>query len=59
MDGTIRTKWKKCCAREHERLAAELETCDRLAAAPSKWHRCARLISRRSSRRARDCMLQS
>ncbi len=59
MDSTIRTKWKNCCANEHERLAAELETCDRLAATPPKWHRCARLISRRSSRRARQCMLQA
>lgn len=59
MDSTIRAKWKACCGYEHERLAAELETCDRLSATPSKWHRCARLISRRSSRRARKCMFEN
>jgi hypothetical protein len=56
MDSTDRKRKKDCCAHEHKRLALELETCDRLAAAPAKWHRCARLISRRSSRRARQCM---
>lgn len=59
MKSAVRKKWKDCCAHEHERLAIELETCDRLSSAPSKWHRCARLISRRSSRRARECMRQS
>jgi hypothetical protein len=57
MDNNTRAKWKTCCAGEHKRLTAELETCDRLAANPAKWHRCARLISRRSSRRAGQCMI--
>jgi hypothetical protein len=43
---------------EHERLAAELDTCDQLYKNPSEWHRCARIIARRSGQRAKHCMLQ-
>jgi hypothetical protein len=43
---------------EHERLAAELDTCDQLYKNPSEWHRCARIIARRSGQRAKNCLLQ-
>ncbi len=49
---------KRCCSMEHERLAAELDTCDQLYKNPSEWHRCARIIARRSGQRAKHCMLQ-
>jgi hypothetical protein len=49
---------KRCCSMEHERLTADLDICDQLYKHPSEWHRCARLISRRSGQRARNCMLQ-
>jgi hypothetical protein len=38
---------------------AELDTCDQLYKNPSEWHRCAGVISRRSGRRAKQCMLQT
>jgi hypothetical protein len=38
---------------------AELDTCDQLHKTPSEWHRCARVIARRSSQRAKKCMLQA
>ncbi len=42
----IKSKAKSCCSVEHDRLAAELETCDQLYLRPSAWHRCARVIAR-------------
>jgi hypothetical protein len=36
----------------------ELETCDKMANSPPKWHRCARATSRKSAERARACMLR-
>ncbi len=51
-------KAKRCCSVEHDRLVTEMETCDKLAHNPSKWHRCARVTSRRSSARAKACMLR-
>jgi hypothetical protein len=51
-------KDSRCCSIEHERLVAELETCDQLYQKPSEWHRCARVIARRSGQRAKKCMLQ-
>jgi hypothetical protein len=48
---------RRCCAREHERLTAELDTCDQLYQNPTDWHRCARVIARRSGQRAKRCML--
>ena len=52
-------KGGKCCSTEHDRLVAELDTCDRLHKTPSEWHRCARVIARRSSQRVKECMLQA
>jgi hypothetical protein len=49
---------RRCCSVEHERLKAELDTCDQLYPNPSEWHRCARIIARRSGQRARHCLLQ-
>jgi hypothetical protein len=49
---------RRCCSMEHKRLTAELDTCDQLYATPSEWHRCARIIARRSGQRAKHCMLQ-
>jgi hypothetical protein len=51
-------KAKRCCSIEHDRLVAELENCDKLASEPTKWHRCARVTSRKSAARARSCMLR-
>jgi hypothetical protein len=53
------TKNSRCCANEHARLVAELDTCDQLYKNPSEWHRCARVIARRSGQRAKRCMLQA
>jgi hypothetical protein len=52
------TKAKSCCTVEHDRLVAELETCDKMADKPTKWHRCARSLSRKSANRAKACMLR-
>jgi hypothetical protein len=49
---------RRCCSREHERLTAELDTCDQLYKKPAEWHRCARVIARRSGQRAKHCLLQ-
>jgi len=54
----IKKKGKRCCLSEHDRLVAELETCDQLYQHPPEWHRCARVIARRSGQRAKRCMLQ-
>lgn len=51
-------KAKRCCSVEHNRLVVEMEACDKLAHNPSKWHRCARTASRKSSERAKTCMLR-
>lgn len=51
-------KAKHCCSIEHDRLMVELETCDKMANSPLKWHRCARATSRKSAERARACMLR-
>lgn len=49
---------RRCCSMEHERLTAELDTCDQLYKNPSEWHRCARIIARRSGQRAKHCLRQ-
>jgi hypothetical protein len=59
MTTEIKKKEMRCCAREHERLVAELETCDQLYPHPSEWHRCARVIARRSGQRAKQCMREA
>lgn len=59
MTAEIKKKEKRCCSSEHARLVAELETCDQLCRRPSDWHRCARIIARRSGQRAKQCMLQA
>jgi len=59
MTGNTEQKDKKCCSTEHDRLVAELDTCDQLFKTPSEWHRCARVIARRSGQRAKQCMLQA
>jgi len=59
MASEAETKERRCCSIEHDRLVAELDTCDQLYKNPSEWHRCAGVISRRSSRRAKQCMLQT
>lgn len=51
-------KAKGCCSIEHKRLLTELENCDKAANDPPKWHRCARLASRKSAARAKGCMLR-
>ena len=43
---------------EHDRLVAELDTCDQLYKNPLQRHRCARVIARRSGQRAKHCILQ-
>jgi hypothetical protein len=58
MAAKTKTKDRRCCAIEHDRLVAELDTCDQLYKNPSEWHRCGRVIARRSGRRAKQCMLQ-
>ena len=52
------TKAKRCCSMEHDRLVAELDTCDQLYKNPLQRHRCARVIARRSGQRAKHCILQ-
>jgi hypothetical protein len=59
MPGNTKPKGKKCCSAEHDRLVAELDTCDQLYKTPSERHRCARVIARRSGQRAKQCMLQA
>jgi hypothetical protein len=59
MASETKTKSKRCCSIEHDRLVAELDTCDQLYKNPSEWTRCARVIARRSGRRAKQCMLQA
>jgi len=49
---------KRCCSIEHDRLVGEIENCDKFAHNPSKWHQCARVASRKSSTRAKACMLR-
>jgi hypothetical protein len=51
-------KAKRCCSIEHDRLVVELGNCDKMDNDPSKWHRCARVTSRKSAARARACMLR-
>jgi len=58
MASKIETKKSRCCSIEHNRLVAEIDTCDQLFKNPSEWHRCARVIARRSGQRAKKCMLQ-
>ncbi len=57
MNREAKTRAKSCCSVEHDRLVAELDTCDQLYKNPSEWHRCARVIARRSGQRAKRCML--
>ena len=52
------TKPKRCCSMEHDRLVAELDTCDQLYNNPLERRRCARVIARRSGQRAKHCILQ-
>jgi hypothetical protein len=59
MAAEIKKKEKGCCSSEHDRLVAELETCDQLFQHPAEWHRCARIIARRSGQRVKQCMLQA
>jgi len=59
MAGQTKSKGRRCCSLEHDRLVAEVDTCDQLYKNPSKWHRCARVIARRSGQRAKQCMLQA
>ena len=59
MAGNTKPKGRKCCSTEHDRLMAELDTCDQLYKNPSEWRRCARVIARRSDQRAKQCMLQA
>ena len=59
MASETETKERRCCSIEHDRLVAELDTCDQLYKNPSEWHLCAGVISRRSGRRAKQCMLQA
>jgi hypothetical protein len=58
MSKDFEAKKRNCCSMEHERLTAELDTCDQLYQKPSEWHRCARIIARRSGQRAKHCMLR-
>jgi hypothetical protein len=58
MANETKTKARKCCSIEHDRLVAEVDTCDQLFKNPAEWHRCARIIARRSGQRAKRCMLQ-
>ena len=58
MAGNTKPKGRKCCATEHNRLVAELDTCDQLYKTFSEWHRCARVMARRSGQRAKQCLLQ-
>ena len=58
MNTDFESKAKRCCAIEHDRLVAELETCDKRANHPTKWHRCARVASRKSATRSKECMLR-
>ena len=59
MASETKTKSRRCCSIEHDRLVAEVDTCDQLYKNPSEWHRCARVIARRSGRRAKQCMHQA
>jgi hypothetical protein len=59
MASETETKERRCCSIEHDRLVAELDTCDQLYKNPSEWNRCARVIAQRSGRRAKQCMLQT
>jgi hypothetical protein len=59
MAGETKTEDRSCCSIEHDRLLAELDTCDQLYKTSSEWHRCARVIARRSGQRAKQCMLQA
>lgn len=59
MAAEMKKKGKRCCSSEHDRLVAELETCDQIYPHPAEWHRCARVIARRSGHRAKQCMLQA
>jgi len=58
MAGETKKKDSRCCSIEHDRLVAELDTCDELFKNRAEWHRCARIIARRSGQRAKRCMLQ-
>ena len=58
MPGETETKDIRCCPTEHDRLVVELDTCDQLYTNPSEWHHCARVIARRSGRRAKQCLFQ-
>lgn len=58
MSTEFNRKAKHCCSIEHDRLVAELAECDKQADHPQRWHRCARALSRRSSARAKECMLR-
>jgi len=58
MSKNIKVEGRKCCSLEHDRLLAELDTCDQIYKNPSDWHRCARVIARRSGQRVRRCILQ-
>jgi hypothetical protein len=58
MAGKTQATDRNCCEIEHDRLMAELETCDQLYKNPSEWHCCARIIARRSGQRVKRCMLR-
>jgi hypothetical protein len=58
MAGKTKSKDRRCCSIENDRLAAELDTSDQLFKTASEWHRCARVIAQRSGQRAQQCMLQ-
>jgi hypothetical protein len=59
MAGETKPKERWCCSIEHDKLVAELDTCDQLYKNPSEWHRCARIIARRSGQRAKQCILRT
>lgn len=56
MMNTSKTKAKRCCSAEYERLVREVGTCEMESDASDQRHACYRRAAKESGRRSRACM---
>jgi hypothetical protein len=56
MMNALKSKAKRCCSTEHERLTHRLVSCEMESDTPEKRHACYRRVAKISGRRAKACI---
>ena len=56
MMNAFKTKAKRCCSQEHNRLVRRLGSCEMASNTSGERHACYRQEAKASGRRARQCM---